>query len=424
MIHCRYLLQRPPWGKVTLTPFSFIFKRAVRRHAAQPGLPDPHALHREAIQRWQAGDAGGARDLLQAAIALNPHVAAFHANLALVLKGQATPEERIKHYRRAIEIDASDANTYANLAAVLSDQQDYAGAEECARRAIAIAPQHAESWFNLGGALDGQQRCGDAGSAYDSAARLKPNWPQPHYAAAKAYQQDGRLGLSAQRYHEALACCAGLSAAEQAQQPLAALHHALGSVLAALRQFEPAEANFRAARLALPDDLPLLIDLGNALNAQGKHDEAVTCYQQVVAAAPHLAGGHVNLGAVAQTLGRHEEAIAHYQAGLQRDPSLVALWSNLLVSLSYSLRCPPAELREMFRAFDRQIAQPLHDAQPYANLREPARRLRVGYVSPDFRRHAVAYFALPLLAGHHGQQLFLGLIEPGPFYLRLHHCVA
>jgi predicted O-linked N-acetylglucosamine transferase (SPINDLY family) len=39
----------------------------------------------------------------------------------------------------------------------------------------------------------------------------------------------------------------------------------------------------------------------------------------------------------------------------------------------------------------------------YANRREPGRRLKVGYVSPDFRQHSVAYFVDPLLKGHDQQ---------------------
>src|ERR1700758_5073224 len=45
-------------------------------------------------------------------------------------------------------------------------------------------------------------------------------------------------------------------------------------------------------------------------------------------------------------------------------------------------------------------------AQPNFELdRSAGRRLRVGYVSPDFRQHAVALFALPMLAAHERTQV-------------------
>ena len=112
---------------------------------------DAQSLHTDVLQRFQSGDAAGARELLRTAIRLNPNVAAYHANLAVVLKGIGSTEERIALYRRAIVLDPNDPITHANLAAVLSDTGDYPGAEEQARIALAIDPDRAETWLNLGG---------------------------------------------------------------------------------------------------------------------------------------------------------------------------------------------------------------------------------------------------------------------------------
>jgi predicted O-linked N-acetylglucosamine transferase (SPINDLY family) len=72
----------------------------------------------------------------------------------------------------------------------------------------------------------------------------------------------------------------------------------------------------------------------------------------------------------------------------------------LLASINYSDRGSPAVLYEAHRAWGEVHGRPLPQADSYANERNGERRLRVGYVSPDFRQHSVAYFLEPLLRSH------------------------
>ncbi len=154
-----------------------------------------------------------------------------------------------------------------------------------------------------------------------------------------------------------------------------------------------------------PDDAEALTLKGNALRVCGKPDEALLCYQRVLALRPKSAEAYCNLGAAYQTLGRYPEAIAAYEQAVSFNPSVPAFWGNLSVSLTYSPTHTPADTVAALRRFDAQVALHLRDSRPHTNDRNPDRRLRVGYVSPDFRKHAVAYFALPLVQGHSKEQV-------------------
>jgi predicted O-linked N-acetylglucosamine transferase (SPINDLY family) len=152
-----------------------------------------------------------------------------------------------------------------------------------------------------------------------------------------------------------------------------------------------------------PDDSAALTLKGNALRVAGQLDEAVLSYQRVLALRPDAAEAHCNLGAAYQTLGRYPEAIAAYEQAVLLNPDEPVFWGNLSVSLTYSPSHTPADVRTALRRFDEQLARPLCDMRLHTNNRQPERRIRVGYVSPDFRKHAVAYFALPLIEGHTAQ---------------------
>ena len=154
-----------------------------------------------------------------------------------------------------------------------------------------------------------------------------------------------------------------------------------------------------------PDDPAALTLKGNALRVINKADEALACYRRVLELCPQSAEGYCNLGAAYQTLGRYPEAIAAYELAVALKPDEPAFWGNLAVSLTYSSSHTPADVLSALRRFDAQIARPLRDPRPHANGRDSERRLRIGYVSPDLRKHAVAYFALPLIEGHNKDQV-------------------
>ena len=357
---------------------------------------DADALHQAAIERLQAGDVEQARRLLERAIALSPGVAIYHANLGVILKRLGLLDERIACYRLAAQLAPGEAVNLANLAAALNEKGHYADSEAQSRAALRLAPQRPETWHNLGNALTGQARWSEAAAAYEMALTHQPNWNIALLAAAQSYHNAGQAIKAAQRYQQLLVngdcAVAGIT--------VETLCHRLGNILAGIGQAEQAEVHYRRALALLPADPALLTDLGNALKTQGKHDEAVLCYQQVADALPEMAAGPGNLGTIAHTQGRYDEAIAYYRTALSRDPSLVPIWSNLGNCLSYSPGHSASEALSAFRDFDRLVAAPLLDSRPHGNSRDPGRRLKIGYVSPDFRKHAVAYFALPLIERH------------------------
>ena len=143
--------------------------------------------------------------------------------------------------------------------------------------------------------------------------------------------------------------------------------------------------------------------LGQGLQNQGKFEDAASCYERALAHAqtPDAAVEILNdLANASSAQGKPDEAIAFYKRALAIRPDLVPLHSNILLAMIYTASVDPAELAATAREFGQRMADPLRRTRPLVRDTEPEPKLRIGYVSPDFRDHPVNYFFEPLLKLH------------------------
>ncbi len=172
----------------------------------------------------------------------------------------------------------------------------------------------------------------------------------------------------------------------------------LSNVLSGQGNWKEAVACCRRA-IELKPELPEAHNgLGIAFLLQGNLDEAAGCFRRAVELKPDYAEAHNNLGAAWKARGDLDQAAACYRRALDVKPDFAEAHSNLLFALQYRADITLPQLAAAHSEFDRAHAAPLRAAwRPHANVRDPERRLRVGFVSPDFGRHPVGFFLIGLL---------------------------
>ncbi len=172
----------------------------------------------------------------------------------------------------------------------------------------------------------------------------------------------------------------------------------LGEAYRRLDRAEESKASLRRAIALRPDLAEAHASLGMIQIEESQLDEALASLTRAATLKPGLADAHNYAGIALQELGRVEEALASFRRALVAQPDHRVAHSNLVFLLAWRQAADaPTIASEAMAWGTRQLPSPPPATRPHDNEPDPDRRLRVGYVSPDFREHCQALFLMPWL---------------------------
>ena len=357
------------------------------------------------------GDPVSASAVLEAEVKAFPKLADAYDLLAISLMQQSRHEEALAVLASAVERDPRSAGTHLNLGNALTNLRRYEEAIPRFRKAMELQPGLSQAHNNLGHALRELGRFDEAIASYEYALRIAPDDFEVHNNLGLTYQEQGRLD-------EAAAC---FQSAISLNPDNAAAHASLGMIFRAQQRLDEAITCLQKALSIKPDDIEALVHLGAACQEHGRLEEAVAHFQKAILLMPDSAEAHHNLGISLQALSRHDEAITSFQRALEIDPAHkytlgALLWSELgtcrwegLDSRIEGLRSGVRKRQSLTEPFtlvavsqdpgeqrlcaERFFEDRVRDnlSQPWKEGRRGHSRIRVAYLSGDFREHAVAY---------------------------------
>lgn len=389
------MLQRFPQSAVVWNMLAEVERRGgfpekaleARRQAArlQPGNPATQMLLADTLLDLDRKDE--AFTVLQAILRMQPSYAPALGKIALIYQSQGEVQKALHHYAWALRNEGLSPVLLEKFGSLLHSQGDQDGALVCFKLAVEASPSVPELFDAYGVTLRNQDRLAAAENAFRKALKVHPGYTPALRNLCHLLEFHGR-------FREAEA---GFLRCSEIDQDNPEILFEVGRNLAQQKRETEAVDWLRRAIKIKSDFVSAHIMLSAVLSSTEEPSVAMEEVKASIKLLPNVPQLHTNLGVINLSLSRIDESIACFRKALAVSPAFDYARSCLLFALSHSTKVTPEELYYEHRLYGKLIEEGVKGREytNYNNTRIPDRPLKVGFVSADFRNHAVAQFVIP-----------------------------
>lgn len=384
-----------------------------------------------AVLQHKRGNHELALNAIDKAIELNPNDAGFWNNRGVLLKPLGMPrvKERIEAYQKAVAINPNFKEAYSNLADALTSGKFFNEANVALDKALGLDPDYVGAKINRVNLLKAQ--------GHKQEAMLQIEAILEHSQHPEAFNLKGALLLEMGEAHKAVEALEASKAIDarnasvlnnlgnaylSTARPAKAIESYRSAVILAPGMAE-AQANLALALLTqiqhgaprgeylalaknhlkiaqeLDSSLPQLFIAEGILKSQHDNDRegAQAAYQMAMQLQPESVQALVGLAGLYADMGERQKARELLKRAAEIAPDDADVMTGYIFALNYDPQSSPEEIYEAAMSYGAHIQKRV--GEPYvewANAKDINKRLKIGFVSGDFRRHPVSYFTIGL----------------------------
>ncbi len=277
--------------------------------------------------------------------------------------------------------------------------KQYPEAESCYVQIIEVIPDHADSLHYLGVV---KHLMGDQQSALKllkKASKLAPKDTELLFNLGCIYE-------AKMQWHEA---CAAYQKAIRLKPYFAMAHNNLAISLLHLNDKDGFKRHVKQAYKLDPNRQEILVNYASFLSSEDHYYESIECYKKALDIEPHRDQAIANLSNVLYKTGQFYEGW-RYLRQLKFSPDNISADNSIALFLyNYETQASQEDIYSIHKQWGLAAHQKINHNQRdrFYSVRSNRQKLRIGYVSPDFRNHAVAFFIENLLEHHNKNQFEL-----------------
>lgn len=394
------------------------------------------AIHLLGVVADQTKNHALGAELIAQAIAINPNNADAHFNRGNALKDLNQVDEAIASYDKAIALNPRYTKAYGNRGIAQQKLGRLAAAVASYDKAISLSAGSADVhlYLNRGHALQELRQFDAAVASYDKAIGVKPDYVVVYIDRGNALNGLKQFDAAVADYDKAI----GLDPNN------ANAYYNRGNALAELRKLNAAVASYDRAIALNPGFAEAYSNRGVVLKELRQLDAAIASYDKAIALTDDLAQSYNNRGGLFKERKRHIEAFADFDRAYSLDPNLTGAEGSRLHSKMYL--CDWSDFEDDRRRLEAAVDSKKANVAPFAFMsishsagaqlncartwasknfpvsNDPVWRgeiykhdkIRIGYVSSDYREHPIAYLTAGVFDAHDKAQFELIAISTGP----------
>ena len=361
-----------------------------------------------------------AEECYNKAISINPKIATTYFNKGLLLYKQFKFKESIECFIKSDELEPDSWLTEFQLGCSLQECKRYDESLEYLYKAHKKQPEHARTLCAIGMSLFRKYKYAEARDYVEKALSKEPQNDIFIFNYAFILKESGEKLKAKAAFEKAL---------EINPNNIEALL-GLGRLLTELGDFDSCRELFQKAIDIKPDYYAPYASMGisyyktsttealkwfnkalkinpnaddvyslkgYALNILGNTEEAEKSLRKAIELRENHAEYHQNLGNVLMVQAKIPEALEHCQKSIELNPNSSLAFSNLLLYMHYIPQSTKEDIWNLHKIYSKLFEPKDLELRPYLSEPRKNRKIRIGLVSSDFRKHSVAYFIEPLL---------------------------
>ncbi|MBP5234061.1 MAG: tetratricopeptide repeat protein [Planctomycetes bacterium] len=359
------------------------------------------------------------------AVALLPQQQQGHYNMGLTLAKMGRFDEAVDAYAVALKIAPQDQDILKHLAEALLGAGRANEAMPLFAKYVSACSNKCEAWSAL---AEIQRNRGDINAAsecYEKALSANPQAHNAHYRYACMLREAKQIAAALPHFRRAyelmpdnlgylcdLSYATALSgdqetAAELAEKAIKAAPNShqpymlKGFIWVHKNNALAVESFDKALELNPAAEKEIIGLKAVALHFSGMAQDAEACFKRAIELNPNDPDVYLNYGNTLVAQARIPKCLENLAQSIRLRPTFHYAFSNVLLYSHYTPQANREYFWKMSSDYDKRFARPLMPADNvFANPKDPERKLRVGFVSSDFRTHSVSYFVEPLLRSH------------------------
>jgi len=395
--------------------------------AYQPGKQD--LLYISGLVAYRNGHYEKAEKIILYAIQAGRQKPCYYNLLGSVFMETGRTSDAAQYYRKAIEIEHEYVEAYFNLGRLYFKTGKCEKSIGCFKRCIQLRPEYHDAYFNLGIVFHKQGLIPDAIFCYQEAIKLQPDVAQSYFSLGSVFHQQGRLEKAIYCYKRAI----------ELNPDFFIAYNSMGIALQKLNRFDEAVSCYKKALDINPNYAGTYVNMGNFYFVNNMFGRAMEWYKNAAKIEPNNSFIYFNMGNTLFSMGKQDEAQKRYEKALELNPDCGKSCARLVEIMQSS--CDWSDHDALSHKLD-LLTQPAPDRNerigeyPFLNLvrhSDPAlnhavakswsthllkevfktrekythsgrirhkEKIRIGYLSNNFRNHPSAQLILGLFEKH------------------------